>query len=183
MLQVNIELIPFGIDFHPNRRVLGTLHIGLQRVHDDNLGDYISAMTTDGKHPPANPVVRVDDHPRREGAFELIRRCFEAHLIEGDPGALSEAAAAGFLAAVESRTTESTQDVDGGPVAADAPLTCPKCGNTETASMMGIEYDYSSPNRYDGVSEWNCQLCGCRWGRWSGRILEEGDAEKPYGGA
>ena len=82
---------------------------------------------------------------------------------------------------------EPVKNMDGGPVSTVSEtteaLTCPKCGNTEAANIIGIEYTYDSPYRYDGVSEWNCQLCGCRWGRWSGRNLEEGDAEKPHGGS
>ncbi len=48
---------------------------------------------------------------------------------------------------------------------------CPNCGK----NMMGIEYPYGHPDRYDGVSEWQC--CGLRIGRWSGRILAEGVTE------
>lgn len=48
--------------------------------------------------------------------------------------------------------------------------------------MTGIEYWYNSPNRYDGVSEWRCEKCGIRIGRWSGKELAEGEEEKRYGG-
>jgi len=46
---------------------------------------------------------------------------------------------------------------------------------------MGHIYGYDSPHRYDGVSEWHCLDCGCRWGRWSGKILAPGEVEPRYG--
>jgi hypothetical protein len=47
--------------------------------------------------------------------------------------------------------------------------------------MIGVEYAYGSPNRYDGVSEWLCPKCHYREGRWSGKELK-GDEEEPrYG--
>lgn len=54
---------------------------------------------------------------------------------------------------------------------------CPYCGSPIT----GVEYHYSSPNHYDGISEWWCQLCNIRWGRWSGRELKPGESEPRYG--
>lgn len=57
--------------------------------------------------------------------------------------------------------------------------TCAACGNTE--DLMDVEYDYTHPERYDGVSEWVCK-CGARTGRWSGLILLEGEAERRFGG-
>lgn len=55
---------------------------------------------------------------------------------------------------------------------------CPKC-NT---SMTGIEYPYGNRNRYDGVSEWFCEECKLRLGRWSGNVLKDHDQELPFGG-
>ena len=55
--------------------------------------------------------------------------------------------------------------------------TCPVC---QSAIDHGVEYPYPHPARYDGVSEWRCAN-GHRWGRWTGRVLELGDWEWPYG--
>lgn len=57
--------------------------------------------------------------------------------------------------------------------------TCPKCGSHE---IGGVEYAYHHPERYDGISEWYCLKCTYREGRWSGKELAEGEAEKRYGG-
>ena len=46
---------------------------------------------------------------------------------------------------------------------------------------MGIEYDMLHPEYYDGVSEWYCQKCGKRWGRWSGKELAKGESEPRFG--
>lgn len=54
---------------------------------------------------------------------------------------------------------------------------CPKCLSTK---IVGIEYDYSSKYRYDGVSEWMCQECNYRQGRWCGRPLEGKEVEGPF---
>lgn len=43
---------------------------------------------------------------------------------------------------------------------------------------MGVEYTHDNPERYDGVSEVECRDCGARFGRWSGKELAEGEAEK-----
>lgn len=47
--------------------------------------------------------------------------------------------------------------------------------------MVGLEYLHSEPGHYDGVSEWLCENCGIRIGRWSGRVLVGDDYERPYG--
>lgn len=47
---------------------------------------------------------------------------------------------------------------------------------------IGVEYDYTHPERYDGVSEWMCPFCQVREGRWSGRVLGEGESEPRFGG-
>lgn len=55
---------------------------------------------------------------------------------------------------------------------------CSKCGSR---NIILIEYDYLSPNHYDGISEIQCNDCGVRIGRWSGKILKEGEEEQRYG--
>lgn len=55
---------------------------------------------------------------------------------------------------------------------------CPKCGSF----LVGVEYAYDSPERYDGVSELVCiKICGYRVGRWSGKVLKDGEIEARYG--
>jgi len=56
---------------------------------------------------------------------------------------------------------------------------CKKCGSE---NIIGVEYWYDHPERYDGVSEWQCYHCGVRYGRWTGKELAEGESEKRYGG-
>lgn len=55
---------------------------------------------------------------------------------------------------------------------------CPECKKL----MIAIEYSYDHPDHYDGVSEWNCEACKIRFGRWSGKRLADGEWEKRYGG-
>lgn len=58
---------------------------------------------------------------------------------------------------------------------------CPKCdADWEKEPPTGCEYAYGSPERYDGVSEWWCK-CGARIGRWTGKVLDEGEIEPRYG--
>lgn len=74
-------------------------------------------------------------------------------------------------------------------VLAHAP-TCPHCAaqlNDEDegrvySRVVGVEYPYGHPDRYDGVSEWLCPDCGVREGRWTGRVLGDGDTEPRHGG-
>lgn len=47
---------------------------------------------------------------------------------------------------------------------------------------VGAEYAFDDPLHYDGISEWQCPDCGARVGRWSGRKLNEGEGERPFGG-
>jgi predicted RNA-binding Zn-ribbon protein involved in translation (DUF1610 family) len=54
-------------------------------------------------------------------------------------------------------------------------------GKTHFRRVIAIEYDYSNPMRYDGVSEWRCPDCGARFGRWTERRLEDGMYEPPFG--
>jgi hypothetical protein len=49
--------------------------------------------------------------------------------------------------------------------------------------LIGVEYSYSSPEQYDGVSEWLCPDCAARFGRWTGKLLAEGEEEKRFGGS
>ena len=200
MLQVNIEIVPFGVEDHPRRRDIGTLKIGLQRVDPGNMGQYISAMTTDGHHQPPNPVVRIEDHARDLGAFELVRRALEAHLDPDDPGRLTGPAASGFMAALAAQNDDELVKIpDGGSVSTvsttqeavaehckpELPavlIECPACDNADRTQIIAVEYPYGHPYRYDGISEYRCP-CGCRWGRWTERILEDGEWEKPFGRA
>ncbi len=56
--------------------------------------------------------------------------------------------------------------------------TCKKCGSK---NIVMVEYEPGSPEHYDGVSEIQCQDCGVRFGRWSGKELAEGEIEKRWG--
>lgn len=44
-----------------------------------------------------------------------------------------------------------------------------------------IEYGYTHPERYDGVSEYACTECKQRVGRWSGKILTGDEYENRFG--
>lgn len=57
---------------------------------------------------------------------------------------------------------------------------CQGCG--EPREVIMVEYDGMHPDHYDGVSEYRCLTCDRREGRWSGRVLQEGDTEPRYGG-
>jgi len=63
----------------------------------------------------------------------------------------------------------------------DMNIKCPKCKTSSSKNILGVEYWYAHPEHYDGISEWNCNKCGTRWGRWTGQILKEGQWE-PRGG-
>ncbi len=56
---------------------------------------------------------------------------------------------------------------------------CSKCGSK---NIVAVEYSWDSPEHYDGISEIQCLDCGVRIGRWSGKELKDGEAEKRYGG-
>lgn len=58
---------------------------------------------------------------------------------------------------------------------------CESCRNTDPKHTIGVEYEPGHPERYDGVSEWVCNLCGARTGRWSRKILQDGEAETRFG--
>jgi hypothetical protein len=55
-------------------------------------------------------------------------------------------------------------------------------GSTHFRRVIGVEYAYGSPERYDGVSEWRCPDCGYREGRWTGKPLADGETEPRFGG-
>lgn len=81
MLRATVEIVPFGIEDHPNKRVIGTITIGLQGV-TDGIGHYTSRIETDQRGPqPTSPVVHLD-HARHLGGFELVKRCIEEHWSE-----------------------------------------------------------------------------------------------------
>jgi hypothetical protein len=44
---------------------------------------------------------------------------------------------------------------------------------THYSRVIGVEYQ----GGYDGVSEWVCPDCGCREGRWSGKVLTGDEKE------
>ena len=54
---------------------------------------------------------------------------------------------------------------------------CPNCD----VVMTGIEYSYDNPQHYDGISEWRCETCGMRIGRWSGKELRNNEPELRFG--
>ena len=56
-------------------------------------------------------------------------------------------------------------------------MLCPQCGR----QLTGVEYDWRAPEYYDGVSEWACFPCGYHRGRWSGKLLGDGEKEPKYG--
>lgn len=57
-------------------------------------------------------------------------------------------------------------------------LQCPKCNSL---NVIGVEYSYDYPEYYDGISEWRCEDCGYREGRWSFKELKDGEYEKAFG--
>jgi hypothetical protein len=68
------------------------------------------------------------------------------------------------------------------PAKKDAKLADGYCRHCDkTVMVIGVEYDYNHPERYDGVSEWNCPSCGRREGRWTGSVLTDGSSEPRLG--
>lgn len=56
------------------------------------------------------------------------------------------------------------------------------CRRCDQAVMpLGCEYDHTSPEHYDGISEWACPRCGRREGRWTGSVLTDGATEPRFG--
>ena len=56
-----------------------------------------------------------------------------------------------------------------------------KC-NCGCEEFIAIEYLYTHKEHYDGISEYKCAKCGTRYGRWTGKILKDGECEKIFGG-
>lgn len=56
-----------------------------------------------------------------------------------------------------------------------------QCSICESDKIIAIEYAHDHPDHYDGISEWMCEKCGTRWGRWTGNILKEDEYEPRYG--
>ena len=58
---------------------------------------------------------------------------------------------------------------------------CPKCGSK---NIVMVEYGmpYNEDTAYDGISEYRCQDCKRREGRWSGIELKDDEMERRYGG-
>ena len=54
-----------------------------------------------------------------------------------------------------------------------------KCG---ASHWMHIEYHWTSPEHYDGISEVQCVECKTRYGRWTKNELGDKEIEKRYGG-
>jgi len=63
-------------------------------------------------------------------------------------------------------------------------LQCPKCKSMDihmieymdpTGAIIPFEH------QYDGISEYRCNSCNYREGRWSGRELKGNDFERKYG--
>lgn len=57
-------------------------------------------------------------------------------------------------------------------------MNCPDCKQ----QMIAVEYSYDHPDHHDGVSEWWCEPCDIRIGRWSKKRLGKDESEKRYGG-
>jgi len=77
MLRVTYEIIPFGQETHPNRRVIGVQQIGLQD-NVDGIGKYVSGIEDDKRLPPKNKIVYLEND-RSTGAWELVRKALEKH--------------------------------------------------------------------------------------------------------
>lgn len=55
---------------------------------------------------------------------------------------------------------------------------CLRCGCNKVVS---VQYDYNSPEHYDGISEYWCPDCNIRVGRWSGLELKKNQLETRFG--
>lgn len=51
-------------------------------------------------------------------------------------------------------------------------------GSTHYSRVIGIEYPYGHPLRYDGVSLWGCPDCGAVWDRWTLLLTEYGKSTR-----
>lgn len=55
-----------------------------------------------------------------------------------------------------------------------------KCRNCKSKNILAVEYGPMQKYRYDGVSEWWCQDCGTRYGRFCGEQLTGHEVEPVY---
>ena len=55
-----------------------------------------------------------------------------------------------------------------------------KCLFCNSENITQVEYNYSNPKHYDGISEIECSDCKRRSGRWCEEELFEGEQESPY---
>jgi len=76
MLRVTFEIVPHGEE--DKCREIGKMIVALQSVDNMNIGTYISQLVADA--PVATEVVKINDHWRHNGAYDLVRRCLEEHL-------------------------------------------------------------------------------------------------------
>ena len=77
MLRLTLEIVPFGIESHT--RPIGMMHIGLRHIEPGNLGQYhVWIYQADGE---LTKELDIHDHPRENGAWELVRRAVEAYAI------------------------------------------------------------------------------------------------------
>lgn len=51
----------------------------------------------------------------------------------------------------------------------------------DSPNVLMIQYGYDCPEEYDGISEYTCQTCNYRQGRWSGKSLVGEQYENKYG--
>lgn len=56
---------------------------------------------------------------------------------------------------------------------------CARCDKNVIATA--VEYAHGHPERYDGISEYRCNRCGRREGRWTGNVLSDGASEPRFG--
>jgi len=67
-------------------------------------------------------------------------------------------------------------------------MNCPKCNKPMTGVQYGhyyskVDTEYGGhPEHYDGVSEWRCDDCKYREGRWTKKELVDNEFEKRFGG-
>lgn len=54
---------------------------------------------------------------------------------------------------------------------------CEKC----KVDYIMVQYAYDNPEHYDGISEYFCCDCKIRIGRWSGKVLKDGEVEPRFG--
>lgn len=55
-------------------------------------------------------------------------------------------------------------------------MNCRNC----SSPMTGVQYRFTEED-YDGISEWRCDSCKLRIGRWTGEELKDGRIEPRYG--